>query len=86
VIYTGVEKRWQGSPQRAGFAYVQVEPGKFEAREVILGQDLEGGEVEVLSGLRDGERVVVVGQFLLDTERKVKQANLAMFTKGHKSP
>ena len=86
IIYTGAEKAWQGSPHRAGFAYVQVEPGKFEAREVVFGQDLEEGKVEVLSGLKDGEQVVVDGQFLLDSERKVKQANLAMFTKGKKSP
>ena len=81
VIYTGAQKSWQGSPQRAGFAYVQVEPGKFEGREVILGEDLDAGKVEVLSGLTDGEHVVVDGQFLLDTERKVKQTNLAMFTR-----
>jgi len=86
IIYTGAEKAWQGSPHRAGFAYVQVEPGKFEAREVIFGEDLEGGKVEVLSGLKDGEHVVVDGQFLLDSERKVKQANLAMFTNGRKVP
>ena len=82
IIYTGAEKTWQGQPQRAGFAYVQVEPGKFEARQVVFGQDLEEGKVEVFSGLKDGEHVVVDGQFLLDSERKVKQANLAMFTKG----
>jgi multidrug efflux pump subunit AcrA (membrane-fusion protein) len=86
IIYTGAEKSWQGSPHRAGYAYVQVKPGKFEAREVIFGQDLEDGKVEVLSGLRDGEHVVVDGQFLLDSERRVKQANLAMFMKGRKGP
>ncbi len=85
IIYTGAEKAWQGSPHRAGFAYVQVEFGKFEAREAIFGQDLEEGKVEVLSGLNDGEQVVVDGQFLLDSERKVKQANLAMFTRGRKN-
>jgi Cu(I)/Ag(I) efflux system membrane fusion protein/cobalt-zinc-cadmium efflux system membrane fusion protein len=86
IIYTGAEKSWQGSPHRAGFAYVQVARGKFEAREVVFGADLVNGKVEVLSGLKDGEQVVVDGQFLLDSERKVKQAILAMFTKGTKSP
>ncbi len=86
IIYTGAEKAWHGAPHRAGFAYVQMKPGKFEAREVVFGQDLEEGKVDVLSGLKDGEQVVVDGQFLLDTERKVKQANMAMFTKGKKSP
>ena len=84
VIYIGAEKKWEDKPRRAGFAYVEIEPGKFEAREVVLGEDLEGGKVEVLSGLKDGQHVVVVGQFLLDTDRKVKQTNLAMFTQGSK--
>lgn len=84
VIYTGAEKTWEGKPRRAGFAYVEIEPGKYEAREVVLGEDLEGGKVEVLSGLKDGQHVVIDGQFLLDTERKVKQTNLAMFTQGSK--
>ncbi len=100
IIYTGGAKTWQGRAptghrreavvgagrHRVGFAYLQVKPGKFEARETILGEDLEGGKVEVLAGLKDGDRVVVNGQFLLDSERKVKRANLAMFTKGRKGP
>jgi cobalt-zinc-cadmium efflux system membrane fusion protein len=41
--------------------------GVFEIRPVGRGRDL-GGEVEVLSGLRVGERVVVDGAFLLKAE------------------
>ena len=36
----------------------------------------EEGRLPVLSGLKDGEPVVVSGQFLLDGERKVKEADL----------
>jgi cobalt-zinc-cadmium efflux system membrane fusion protein len=43
------------------------EAGVFELRPVGRGRDLEG-EVEVLSGLRAGERVVVDGAFLLRAE------------------
>jgi len=43
------------------------EAGVFEARPVGRGRDL-GGEVEVLSGLRAGEPVVVDGAFLLKAE------------------
>jgi membrane fusion protein, heavy metal efflux system len=43
------------------------EEGVFEARPVGRGRDL-GGEVEVLSGLRAGEPVVVDGAFLLKAE------------------
>jgi cobalt-zinc-cadmium efflux system membrane fusion protein len=44
-----------------------AQEGRFEMREVGRGRDL-GGEVEVLSGLRAGERVVVDGAFLLKAE------------------
>lgn len=43
------------------------EEGVFEIRPVGRGRDL-GGEVEVLSGLAAGERVVVDGAFLLKAE------------------
>jgi cobalt-zinc-cadmium efflux system membrane fusion protein len=43
------------------------EEGVFEIRPVGRGRDL-GGEVEVLSGLMAGERVVVDGAFLLKVE------------------
>ena len=43
------------------------EEGEFEIREVGRGRDL-GGEVEILSGLRAGETIVVEGAFLLKAE------------------
>jgi cobalt-zinc-cadmium efflux system membrane fusion protein len=39
----------------------------FEIRTVGRGRDL-GGEIEIVSGLRPGERVVVDGAFLLKAE------------------
>jgi Cu(I)/Ag(I) efflux system membrane fusion protein len=33
-----------------------------------------GGEVEVLSGLEEGDRVVVSGQFLIDSESSLQAA------------
>ena len=45
----------------------QDEEGVFELRSVGRGRDL-GDEVEVLSGLKAGERVVVEGAFLLKAE------------------
>jgi cobalt-zinc-cadmium efflux system membrane fusion protein len=41
--------------------------GEFHARTVGRGRDL-GGEVEIVSGLRVGETVVVEGAFLLKAE------------------
>ncbi len=48
--------------------------GRFEPREVTLGLEGEEGAVQVLSGLADGENVVVSSQFLLDSESSLKEA------------
>ncbi len=47
--------------------FVPGHEGEFEIREVGRGRDL-GGEVEVLSGLKAGETIVVEGAFLLKAE------------------
>jgi cobalt-zinc-cadmium efflux system membrane fusion protein len=47
--------------------FVPHGPGAFEIRTVGRGRDLSG-EVEVLSGLRAGEEVVIEGAFLLKAE------------------
>jgi Cu(I)/Ag(I) efflux system membrane fusion protein/cobalt-zinc-cadmium efflux system membrane fusion protein len=48
--------------------------GKFTPREVILGLTVDAGKVQVLTGLAPGETVVTSGQFLLDSESKLKEA------------
>jgi len=48
--------------------------GKFEPREVKTGAESDDGFVQVVSGLFDGERVVVSGQFLLDSESRTREA------------
>lgn len=56
--------------QRANDGWLVFTPqreGVFELREVGRGRDL-GGEVEILSGLKPGESVVVEGAFLLKAE------------------
>ena len=47
--------------------FVPGEPGHFRIQEVTLGRDL-GGDVEVLAGLAEGDRVVVTGSFTLKAE------------------
>lgn len=46
------------------FVYVQLTPELFEKREVTTG-DTDGARIEVLAGLRDGERVVASGAVLV---------------------
>ncbi|XXF77134.1 efflux RND transporter periplasmic adaptor subunit [Myxococcaceae bacterium GXIMD 01537] len=49
------------------FAFIPAGAGAFERREVGRGRTL-GGDVEVLSGLKAGEQVVLDGAFLLKAE------------------
>jgi RND family efflux transporter MFP subunit len=48
--------------------------GKFTPRNVTLGMQVDGGKVQVLTGIAPGENVVTSGQFLLDSESKLKEA------------
>jgi len=55
-------------------AFVSRGAGKFEPRQVSMGVQAEDGMVEVLAGLRPGELVVTSGQFLLDSEARIREA------------
>ena len=50
--------------------YVEQPNGKFEARDVVLGRNLDG-RVAVLKGLSPGDRVVMRGALLLDTQAEL---------------
>lgn len=52
-------------------AIVRRPGGGFEPREVQLGADL-GERLEVLAGLAEGDEVVVSGQFLVDSEARLR--------------
>lgn len=58
--------------------------GKFEPREVRIGE--EGGPrndyVRILSGLSEGESIVVSAQFLLDSESRLQEAIRKMLDVG----
>jgi Cu(I)/Ag(I) efflux system membrane fusion protein len=57
--------------------FVSQQAGYFEPRRVELGGRVDGKEI-VLSGLRAGERIVVSGNFLVDSESRLKSAMGAM--------
>ncbi|MFH0943701.1 MAG: efflux RND transporter periplasmic adaptor subunit, partial [Planctomycetota bacterium] len=65
--------------------FVQREPGKFEPRLVKTGLRSEGDQRQVLSGLAPGETVVVSGQFMLDSESRLREATLKMLSPGLKN-
>ena len=47
------------------YVFVQKSPGRFERRLVTLGQDTDGNQVEITSGLVAGDTIVVEGADLL---------------------
>ena len=61
LVDTGREQR----------VFVERSPGVFEPRPVETGWR-SGDHVQILSGLQEGERVVVSGTFLVDSESRLK--------------
>jgi len=55
--------------------------GRFAPQEVELGGE-GGGFVEVLSGLKEGDRVVTSSQFLIDSESNLREAIQKMIVAG----
>lgn len=54
--------------------FVALDGGKFDPRTVVLGPRSENNTYQVLSGLNAGERVVMSGQFMLDSESQLREA------------
>lgn len=54
--------------------FIALADGKFDLREVETGISGELGLIEVTSGLKVGEKVVTSGQFLLDSESRLREA------------
>ncbi|MBK7583257.1 MAG: efflux RND transporter periplasmic adaptor subunit [Myxococcales bacterium] len=57
--------------------FVALQAGRFEPRQVSLG-DSDGSGVEVLSGLTEGEKVVVRANFLVDSESRLRASLAAL--------
>lgn len=62
--------------------FVAREGGYFEPRKVQLGAKVNGRAI-VLSGLAAGEKIVTSGNFLVDSESRLKSATGAMGAAGH---
>lgn len=63
-------------------AFVVREPGRFELRQVEVGVRTEGDQLQILAGLSPGELVVVSGQFLLDSESRLREASMKFMEPG----
>ncbi|MBI4750839.1 MAG: efflux RND transporter periplasmic adaptor subunit [Acidobacteria bacterium] len=62
--------------------FVALDGGYFEPRSVRLGTNVAGRYI-VLSGLKVGERIVTSGNFLIDSESRLKSALQGMAGSGH---
>ena len=62
--------------------FIEVSPGHFEPREVKAGARRDG-QVLIRSGVKDGERVAISANFLLDSESRLRAAVGAPATSGH---
>ncbi|MBW2368574.1 MAG: efflux RND transporter periplasmic adaptor subunit [Deltaproteobacteria bacterium] len=66
--------------------FVQRENNKFTPRDVSLGLSMDGRMVQVLTGLAPGEIIVTSGQFMLDSESKLKEAIAKMMEAKRAKP
>jgi len=64
VIDSGVRK----------IVFISLGKGKFQPREVKIGVEGNDNEFQVLEGLEEGENIVVSGQFMLDSESRLREA------------
>ncbi|MBU1001776.1 MAG: efflux RND transporter periplasmic adaptor subunit [Proteobacteria bacterium] len=64
VIDSGVRK----------LVFVAQGKGRFEPREVRIGAEGDDGNFQVLSGLGEGEEIVLSAQFMMDSESRLREA------------
>ena len=62
--------------------YIALDGGYFQPRKVQLGPKVDNRYI-ILGGLKAGERIVTSGNFLVDSESRLKSAAGAMGTPGH---
>ena len=65
--------------------FVDRDNGYFEPRSVETGWRL-GDQIEIIKGLMDGERIVIAGTFLIDSESRMKAAAQGIFSAAAKDP
>jgi Cu(I)/Ag(I) efflux system membrane fusion protein len=51
--------------------WVEMSPGMFEPREVQAGERIDD-KVQILSGIKVGDKVAVSGSYLIDSESQLK--------------
>ena len=62
--------------------FVDRGKGYFEPRQVKIGRRL-GDRVEIVAGLKPGEQIAISGNFLIDSESRMKLAAAGFFRRSH---
>jgi len=62
-------------------AFVSLGEGRFEPRDVKLGEEAEDGMISVDDGIKAGEMIVTSGNFLLDSESRLRE-DIAKMVRG----
>ena len=75
VVHSGLRKT----------VFVARSDGLFEPRNVETGRRY-GDRVEIIAGLTPGERIVVSGAFLVDSESRLKSAAMETQSTGYQDP
>lgn len=65
--------------------FVERGEGRFEPRAIKTGWEI-GGRVEVTRGLSEGEKIVVSGNFLVDSESRMQLAAAGIYGAWHVDP
>jgi Cu(I)/Ag(I) efflux system membrane fusion protein/cobalt-zinc-cadmium efflux system membrane fusion protein len=76
VIFSGVRR----------LVYIALGNGRFRPREIKLGVEVNRNEYQVLSGLEEGERIVLSAQFMLDSESRLQEAIQKMLELRKREP
>ncbi|MCD6375192.1 MAG: efflux RND transporter periplasmic adaptor subunit [Caldisericaceae bacterium] len=58
--------------------------GRFEPRNVKIGEENEQGELRIIAGLLEGEEIVTSAQFLFDSESRLQEAIQKMLAETRK--
>jgi len=66
---------------RRKIVFIALGEGYFEPREVVTGWRF-GDRVEIVKGLAPGEQIVISGNFLIDSESRMKLATVGLMEKA----
>jgi Cu(I)/Ag(I) efflux system membrane fusion protein/cobalt-zinc-cadmium efflux system membrane fusion protein len=76
VIFSGVRR----------LVFISLGKGRFRPREVKIGVEVNQNEYQVLSGLEEGEEIVLSAQFMLDSESRLQEAIQKMLELRERAP